>query len=67
MECEFWRQKAAIRWIKEGDANTSFFHSVVQQRRNSNYVARVKDEALDWIQDTGDIQASAVWFFSALF
>ncbi|XP_027156894.1 uncharacterized protein LOC113758060 [Coffea eugenioides] len=37
------------------------------QWSNSNYVARVKDEALGWIQDVDDIQDSAVRFFSALF
>ncbi|XP_071933128.1 uncharacterized protein [Coffea arabica] len=67
IECEFWRQQAALWWIKEGDANTSFFHSVVKQRRSSSYILWVKDEALGWMQDTVDIQASIVRFFSGLF
>ncbi|XP_071921878.1 uncharacterized protein [Coffea arabica] len=46
VECEFWHQKAALRWIKKRDANTFFFQSVVKQRRNANYVTRIKDEIL---------------------
>ncbi|XP_027169914.1 uncharacterized protein LOC113769603 [Coffea eugenioides] len=30
MECEFWHQKAGIKWLQAGDANTAFFHSWVQ-------------------------------------
>lgn len=27
---EFWRQKTAIKWIREGDANTAYFHAVLR-------------------------------------
>ncbi|KAL0307119.1 UNVERIFIED_CONTAM: hypothetical protein Sradi_6129200, partial [Sesamum radiatum] len=29
----FWRQKAGIRWAKDGERNTRYFHSLVQKRR----------------------------------
>lgn len=29
----FWRRKTNIRWIKEGDKNTRFFHHSVKMRR----------------------------------
>ena len=60
VECKFWRQKATLRWIKEGDANTSYFYYVVKQRRISNDISRVKNEGLGWLQETVDIKASAV-------
>lgn len=28
MEEDFWRQKAAIRWVADGERNTRFFHGV---------------------------------------
>ncbi|XP_071933804.1 uncharacterized protein [Coffea arabica] len=31
IECDYWRQKASIKWIQSGDGNTKFFHSVVRK------------------------------------
>ncbi|XP_021979365.1 uncharacterized protein LOC110875476 [Helianthus annuus] len=32
------RQKSRVKWAKEGDENTSFFHSVINKRRVSNAI-----------------------------
>nr|XP_027123021.1 uncharacterized protein LOC113739850 [Coffea arabica] len=67
IECEFWKQKAALRWLRDGDANTSFFHSVVRQRRNSNFIARIKDAEGRWLDAAQDIKTSATEFYADLF
>ncbi|XP_074291816.1 uncharacterized protein LOC141618621 [Silene latifolia] len=36
-------QKAKESWVREGDANTSFFHSSIKKRRMRNRVYNVKD------------------------
>ncbi|XP_074288700.1 uncharacterized protein LOC141613857 [Silene latifolia] len=36
-------QKAKEIWVREGDANTSFFHSSIKKRRMRNRVYNVKD------------------------
>ena len=67
VECEFWRQKAAVKWLREGDANTSYFHSIVHQRRSSNFIARIKDEGGRWCDSEQLITASAIDFYAKLF
>nr|XP_027124187.1 uncharacterized protein LOC113740870 [Coffea arabica] len=61
------RQKAAVKWLREGDANTSYFHSIVRQRRSSNFIARIKDEGGRWCDSEQLITASAIDFYAKLF
>nr|XP_027103123.1 uncharacterized protein LOC113724413 [Coffea arabica] len=67
LEAEYWRQKAGIKWLQVGDANSAFFHSHCRQRRNFNFVARIRDGSGTWLENTQAIQQLAVEFFSALF
>ncbi|XP_071928156.1 uncharacterized protein [Coffea arabica] len=36
VEEEFWRQKARVKWLADGDRNTAFFHAVVTERRRKS-------------------------------
>ncbi|KAJ9553884.1 LOW QUALITY PROTEIN: hypothetical protein OSB04_017929 [Centaurea solstitialis] len=42
-EEKFLRQKAKIHWLKEGDANTAYFHSVVKCRVNRGRIEEVEN------------------------
>jgi hypothetical protein len=39
-----WRQKSRIRWLKEGERNTKFFHRTTIARRTHNKILKIKDQ-----------------------
>ena len=38
----FWSQKARLKWLKEGDKNTGYFHATVTGRRKVNRISVLK-------------------------
>ncbi|XP_020689337.1 uncharacterized protein LOC110104524, partial [Dendrobium catenatum] len=38
----WWKQRAKIRWMEEGDCNSNFFHSFANARRNLNWIHQIK-------------------------
>lgn len=48
IEEEFWKQKAGLRYFKDGDRNTKFFHSVVKGRWKRLYISEILDKK-KWI------------------
>jgi hypothetical protein len=39
-----WRQNSWIRWLKEGERNTNFFHRTTMARRAHNKILKIKDQ-----------------------
>lgn len=33
-EDNFWKQRIKVHWLKDGDMNTNFFHSMATMQRN---------------------------------
>ncbi|XP_056694811.1 uncharacterized protein [Spinacia oleracea] len=40
----FLRKKSKLHWLKDGDANTSFFHQSIRMRRKFNSIHSIQDE-----------------------
>ncbi|KAH0742871.1 hypothetical protein KY290_030864 [Solanum tuberosum] len=66
-EEEFWKQKARMKWFKEGDANTKFFHSYVTGRRKKLHIAETVTEQGITVQSNEQIGKASVDFFAAQF
>nr|XP_027093673.1 uncharacterized protein LOC113714075 [Coffea arabica] len=43
VEEDYWRQKARLRWLKDGDCNTRYFHASVREKRSKLAIHRIKD------------------------
>ncbi|KAJ9705647.1 hypothetical protein PVL29_003625 [Vitis rotundifolia] len=39
-----WRQKAKIKWVKDGNCNSKLFHKVANGRRNRNFIKLLENE-----------------------
>ncbi|XP_068653889.1 uncharacterized protein [Aristolochia californica] len=61
-----WKQRARFKWLKEGDANTKFFHAVASAKRRSNRITSlcINNEVTScWISITNEL----VKFFTELY
>ena len=42
MEEEYWRQRGRVKWALQGDANTAYFHAVVNGRRRKCIISTLQ-------------------------
>lgn len=63
----YWKQRAKMFWLQNGDQNTRFFHRFASARRKSNGFQRIKNEDGDWTESDDDVQGVVTNYFSNLF
>lgn len=63
-EKTYWRQKTGMKWFKEGDSNTKFFHSEMNDKKRRMTLRRMKKEDNTWIEGNVNIASEAINFFS---
>ncbi|VFQ83797.1 unnamed protein product [Cuscuta campestris] len=66
-EYSYWKQKANLKWVKEGDLNTKFFHAFVRHRRMQQSIGSIKGKDNSWLTTWQDISDEALHFFNSLF
>lgn len=59
----FGSKKANIKWLKEGDKNTIFFHQAVKHRRQKLAINRIRDGNSIWLDKHDDIANEVVEAF----
>ncbi|KAK8948580.1 hypothetical protein KSP39_PZI006116 [Platanthera zijinensis] len=60
----WWKQRAKARWIKEGDTNTTYFHSMASNRRRANRIVQLTYGEEDPVEDPAQIERAFMDFFS---
>ena len=56
------RQKSREKWIKEGDSNTTYFHKVLNCRRNYNALQGLFIDG-NWVQQPDRVKDEVLNFF----
>ncbi|PKU78483.1 hypothetical protein MA16_Dca024704 [Dendrobium catenatum] len=59
----WWRQRAKVKWIEEGDDNTRFFHSMAYARRRTNLIDRMRLPDGQMVSDQVDVMQVVREFF----
>ncbi|CAL1400383.1 unnamed protein product [Linum trigynum] len=63
----YWQQKSRVHWLKRGDKNSSYFHTVTRARRKRNFVDGLRNENGEWITDENEKAGVATAFYQNLF
>ena len=62
----FWKQQARVKWLREGDANTRYFHSHLLDKRARLSITRICNLEGEIVESADDIGTTAVAFFQSL-
>ncbi|XP_070667373.1 uncharacterized protein [Malus domestica] len=55
-EESFWQQRSRVKWLREGYANTKFFHQTTLQRRRRNKVLKIRNSNGDWVENPNQVR-----------
>ncbi|RVW92050.1 hypothetical protein CK203_037097 [Vitis vinifera] len=62
-----WRQKARVKWVKEGDCNSSFFHKVANGKRNRKFIKELENESGLMLNNSESIKEEILRYFEKLY
>ena len=60
------RQKAKVKWLKEGDRNSAYFHKLINYRRRHNGIQGLIIDGV-WVHDPNSIKSAALTHFKDRF
>ncbi|CAN6543407.1 unnamed protein product [Malus baccata var. baccata] len=66
-EASFWHQRSRVKWLREGDLNTKFFHQSTLQRRRRNLILKLKVDDGQWVEHPSWVRQMVEDHFQNLF
>ena len=63
----YWNQKSRLRWLKERDKNTQFFHATVKGRRKRNRLQKLRKESGEWTTNDEELGGEIAKYYVDLF
>ncbi|KAH1238822.1 hypothetical protein GmHk_08G023421 [Glycine max] len=60
------KQKAIVKWLKEGDRNSAYFHKLINHRRRHNAIQGLIIDG-EWVQDPSRVKTEAFNHFKDRF
>lgn len=63
----FWKQRAMIHWLKDGDSNYKFFHIMASARKKKNTMVKLQCEDGRELSSQTDLQDTVKGYFEGLF
>lgn len=63
----YWRQRAKVFWLEEGDTNSHFFHASASLRKKMNHISFLKNEEGMAISDNDGMCALVKEYFENVF
>jgi hypothetical protein len=66
-EDAYWRQRAKIHWLQNGDSNTKFFHAMASMRKKSNKIWKLQAESGEVVDRQEELRSVAKAYFDTLF
>ncbi|KAJ9701108.1 hypothetical protein PVL29_006452 [Vitis rotundifolia] len=67
MEEIHWRQKANVKWVKDGDCNSKLFHKVANGRQNRNFIKSLENERGLVLDNSESITEEILQYFKKLY
>ncbi|KAL8126745.1 hypothetical protein AgCh_013868 [Apium graveolens] len=63
----YWKQRAKLFWLQEGDENTKFFHSSASARKKANKISFLYDNDGNKVEDQDGMCEVVKEYFNTLF
>jgi hypothetical protein len=63
----YWRQRAKMHWLKEGDLNTNFFHLSASTRQRAKRIEKLVNDDNNTVSTQPELCEVALNYFNSLF